>query len=63
MAKIEVLSDKVETDKQRLVIEMSIPLDFLREAIRNPETIKATFATAFAQALDEFMTRRNIEKK
>jgi hypothetical protein len=61
MAKIEVIADRVEVEKGRIVIEMSVPLDFLREAVKNSDTIKQTFAVAFADAMDDFMTRKKIQ--
>ena len=61
MSKVEVITDRVEVEKGRIVIEMSVPMDFLKEAVRNPETIKQTFAVAFADAMDDFMARKKIQ--
>ncbi len=60
MSRVEVIADRIEIEKGRIVIEIGIPLDFLKEAVKNPETIKQTFAVAFADSMDDFMSRKKI---
>jgi hypothetical protein len=60
MAKAEIIQDRIEVEKARIVLELAIPMDFLREAMRHPENMEKAFALAFAEAMKEFLIKKNI---
>lgn len=60
MAKVEIIQDRIEIEKGRVVMEVAIPTDFLREAMRHPENMERAFAIAFSEAMKDFLIKKNI---
>ena len=62
MSKIEVISDHIDVEKNRLTVSIGIPLDFLREAVKNPDKIKDSLVIGLSEALDTWLVQSNMGK-
>jgi hypothetical protein len=60
MPKVEVIQDHVDQEKSRIVLELAIPFDFLKEAMKHPDQMEKAFAMAFAEAMKAFLIKKNI---